>query len=581
MNKKMSTYILAEMASSHEGDPLIAEFIIKGAVQAKADGILFQLINLDTYIVSSDIDYEDYKSFYLGQEGWSGLIKKANSLGLDVWANIYDLESLEFCKDKQIKGFKFHSSNLENEDLVREVAKLKKTICLSIGGMEKEEIEKALKLIYLVDKEAKIHLMYGLQNFPTKPEGINLNFIRELANEVKLLWGYQDHSEPTSFSSTYLPILAISQGASIIEKHITYNRSLKGQDYEAALNPDEFADFVKDIKLVDNMLSKNLDEVSLDELKYKEYKTLIKVVAKKDIEAGEMFSKDNLTTMRVKRGKIKGSKLKFLLNQKAKQSYKKFDPINGDEFFKTGIFITARLKSTRLPKKAIKLILGKPMIELMIDRLKRCNINPIVMMTSTNPQDDPLVEIAKKNNIDYFRGSEDDVLVRLRDCAQKFDVDFVISVTADDPFKEPIFIEKMTERYFDTKFDFCEVNGLPNGCESYAVSRSALEKVCEIKDDSDTEIWGPYFKEPGIFKCETINVSDPSIFRPQYRVSVDTPEDFELVTKIFTILSEKKEYFNVYDICKLLDENKDLVKINSHIQQKRAPKIKIKPFKKD
>ncbi|MFC2070887.1 cytidylyltransferase domain-containing protein [Chloroflexota bacterium] len=244
--------------------------------------------------------------------------------------------------------------------------------------------------------------------------------------------------------------------------------------------------------------------------------------------------------------------------------------------FKTGIFITARLKSTRLPLKVIKPILGRPMVEWMIERLKRCNIEPLVMMTSTNPQDDPLVEIAGKNGITYFRGSEGDVLLRMRDCARQFDVDLVVSITADNPLVEPVFIEKMIDRYSQTQFDFCEIKGLPIGCFSYTVSRNALEKVFEIKDSSDTEIWGPYFKESGLFKCDVIEVTDPRILRSQYRLTVDTSEDFELVNRIFEILGKEKEYFNVYDICQLLDENEDLVKINAHIEQISAPQIELK-----
>jgi len=580
MKKKTSTYILAEMASSHEGDAKIAEFIIKSAAKAKADGILLQLFNLDTHIIPTDEDYEKAKDIYLDQKIWAALIKKANYLGLDVWANVYDLESAEFSRKQKVRGLKLHSSNLENEDLIKEVVEFKKDLLLSVGGAKKNEVEEILKFIYSIDKKAKVYLMYGLQNFPTKPEGINLNFIRELSKNLKVPFGYQDHSEPTSLASTYLPILAISQEASIIEKHITHDRNLKGYDYQAALNPDEFADFVKEIKVVDNILNKKTDEVSADELKYREYKSLMKIVAKKNIKTGEIFSKNNLAIMRAKKGEIKDKRLKLLLNKKSKLSYQKFEPIKRDELFKTGIFITARLKSRRLPYKIIKPILGRPMIEWMIERLKRCNISPMVIMTSTDPQDNPLMEIAKKNNIDYFRGSEEDVLIRIRDCARKFDRDLVISVTADNPLVEPIFLEKMIERYLETKFDFCEIKGLPIGCFGYALSRQALERVCQVKDSSDTEIWGSYFREPGIFKCEVIKIKDPNIFRPQYRVTVDTPEDFELVTKIFKILLKKKEYFNVYDICKLLDERENLVKINAKVQQKRVPKIRIKPFKK-
>jgi spore coat polysaccharide biosynthesis protein SpsF len=433
-----------------------------------------------------------------------------------------------------------------------------------------------MDLIYSTDKEASLCLMYGLQNFPTNPEGVNLNYITGLAEKYNLPFGYQDHSEPTSAASTYLPVMFVARGATIIEKHLTYDRSLKGQDYEAALNPDEFADFVRDIRIIDGILGKEPDEVSEDELKYREYKTLIKVVAIRDIKEGEVFSEDNLKLMRAKKGEVGGKKIKALLGRKAGASYKKYDTIKKDELPRVGIFITARLKSKRLPMKVIKPILGKPMIEWMIERLKHSNIEPIVMMTSTNPQDDPLIEIAEKCGIPHFRGSEDDVLLRIRDCNRKFDVDLIISVTADDPLKEPIFIDKMVERYYDTGYDFCEVDGLPNGCEAYAVSKSAVEKVCEAKDAADTEIWGPYFRDSGLFKCQVIKVTDPAILRPHYRITVDTPEDFEVVSKIFEILTREKEYFDVYDICKLLDENEDLVAINAHIEQRKAPPIKMK-----
>lgn len=564
------------MASSHEGKEKIAEFIIESVAKAQADGILFQLLDLPTYIVPNDEDFADINSFYMKQDVWARLIKKADVLNVDVWANVYDLASLNFCRGKKIRGFKLHSANLENEKLVRETVQMKKEMFLSVGGMEKGEVEKVLKMIYAIDRKAKITLMYGLQNFPTEPNAVNLNFVKDLAKTFKLPFGYQDHSEPESAASTYLSILAIEQGASTIEKHITHSRSLKGQDYEAALNPDEFSGFVKDIRTADLILSKNPKEISSEEFKYKDYKSIIKIVAKKDIKSGEKFTENNLAVMRTKKGEISGRHFDKLLGERAKLSYKKFESVKRSELFKVGIFITARLKSKRLPFKVIKPILGRPIIEWMIERLKYCNIEPIVMMTSTNPQDDPLVKIAQKNKIDYFRGSEDDVLLRIRDCARKFNVDLVVSATADDLFKEPIFIKKMVEKYFENRFDFCEIEGLPNGCESYAVSRKALEKVCQIKNASDTEIWGNYFRDTGKFKCEVIKVEDPNIYRPHYRVTVDTKEDFKLVTKILGILSKKKKYFNVYDICRLLDENPDLVKINACVKQKKAPKIKIK-----
>lgn len=565
------------MASSHEGSPKLAEFIINKVAKAKANGILLQIINLDTYIIPSDKDYKTIKNIYLNQKIWSKLIKQSVSKDLDVWANVYDVESVKFCKNKPIKGFKLHSSNLENKNLIYEAAKSKKELLLSVGGMLQDEIKEVIKLIHSINKKAKICLMYGLQNFPTNPETLNPNFIKKLASDLKLNFGYQDHSDPMSLASIYLPILFIANGASIIEKHITHNRKLKGLDYEAALNPDEFVAFVQNIRTADRLINKKSDQTCADEIKYRKYKSLIKIVAKKNIKIGEKFSEKNLAVMRAKKGQINGSELKFLLNKKSKSAYNKFDYIKKDELLKIGLFITARLKSTRLPFKAIKPILGKPMIEWMIERLKHCRIKPIVIMTSTNPQDDPLVKIAKKNKIDYFRGDEEDVLLRMRDCAIKFNTDLVISITGDNPLVEPIFIKKHIKRYSKTKFDFCETQGLPLGVGAYALSKNALLKVCGLKDSKDTEIWGPYFKKcPETSKCEAIKITDPAIAKPNYRLTVDTAEDFKLITQIIKRLSKKKKYFNIYDICKLLNKNPNLLTINAQIKQKSAAKIKFK-----
>jgi N,N'-diacetyllegionaminate synthase len=331
MSNKSSTYILAEMAASHEGDPAIARTIIKAAAGAEADGILFQIIDLNTYIIPSDEDYEEIKTCYMTGQEWSELIDLADSLGLEVWGNVYDLESVRLCERKKVKGYKLHSANLENEELVRAVVETSRELALSVGGMEKKEIDRILQLIYSVDKEADVHLMYGLQNFPTNPEGINLNFIKELAAEYGVAFGYQDHSEPNSAASMFLPVLAIAEGASVIEKHLTYDRSLKGEDYEAALNPDEFVEFVKNIRITDGILNKQSDEVSADELVYRQYKSLMKVVAKEPIRPGDLFTEDNLVVMRARKGEVEGNRIKSLLGKKAKSVYEKFEPLKKSE----------------------------------------------------------------------------------------------------------------------------------------------------------------------------------------------------------------------------------------------------------
>jgi spore coat polysaccharide biosynthesis protein SpsF len=143
---------------------------------------------------------------------------------------------------------------------------------------------------------------------------------------------------------------------------------------------------------------------------------------------------------------------------------------------KTAITITARLKSKRLPKKVIKKIEGKPMIEHQIERLKCAKLpDEIILCTSTNPQDDILVEVAEKTNIACFRGSEEDVLERLLEAAKKYYIDFIVSTTADNPLTDPQYIDKTIEKFNESNADYITSLDLPFGTFSYGVKVAALD----------------------------------------------------------------------------------------------------------
>ena len=141
------------------------------------------------------------------------------------------------------------------------------------------------------------------------------------------------------------------------------------------------------------------------------------------------------------------------------------------------------------PKKAIKPIVGKPMIRHQIERLRLAERpEQIVMCTSPVAEDDPLEEIAQDEGIKCYRGDPEDVLLRLTNAAKKFDVDTVVSCTADNPLTDPVYIDKLADFHTEGGYDYSKIEGLPFGTFSYAVSRSAMEEACEIKADHDTEV---------------------------------------------------------------------------------------------
>jgi spore coat polysaccharide biosynthesis protein SpsF len=243
----------------------------------------------------------------------------------------------------------------------------------------------------------------------------------------------------------------------------------------------------------------------------------------------------------------------------------------------TAILITARLKSTRLPMKVIKPILGRPMICHMLDRLKLAQRpQKIIICTSPLAQDDPLEEIADQEAVYCFRGPPDDVLLRLTRASAQFGVDIVVSCTADNPFVDPVYIDRLVDLHIAERNDYSRVEGLPFGTFSYALSYPAMVRACQIKAETDTEVWGGYFTQTGQFKTGVLQVTDPAVRRPDLRLTVDTPEDFELVTRIFDELYRDERIFSLTEIVALLDDRPDLRAINAQVKQKAAKPISLK-----
>jgi len=236
---------------------------------------------------------------------------------------------------------------------------------------------------------------------------------------------------------------------------------------------------------------------------------------------------------------------------------------------KIGFLIIGRLKSTRLPKKILLDIHGKPVISHMIQRLKLSNkIDTIILCTSINPQDKPLEKIAKDNDIECFLGDSDDVLLRMLNAAEKFNLDYILTITADCPFVDPFYADKIVEKYLETNADLIRQFDLPHGSFSYGVKVEALKKVVQMKDSSETEVWGHYFTDTGVFNVIDLDVEDQHHFRPGLRMTLDYPEDFQFFKKIFDALYKENEVFTLSDILTLLDNNPEIIQINKNCGQK-------------
>lgn len=237
--------------------------------------------------------------------------------------------------------------------------------------------------------------------------------------------------------------------------------------------------------------------------------------------------------------------------------------------------IQARIGSTRLPGKVLKKICGKTVLEHDIERLKRVkNINEIVIATTILEKDNSIIEEADRLGIKYYRGSEENVLSRYYFAAKENNADIVVRVTSDCPLIDSDVTEKIVQYFIDNseKYDYVSNTidrTYPRGLDTEVFSFKALEKAYnEAESQRDIEHVTPYiWDNVNLFRlAQYKNDMDYS----GLRWTLDTAEDFELISKIYSILYPyKNNNFNISDIVKLYIGNPELKEINGHIEQKK------------
>lgn len=234
---------------------------------------------------------------------------------------------------------------------------------------------------------------------------------------------------------------------------------------------------------------------------------------------------------------------------------------------KIGFLITARLKSSRLPLKLLRNLNGKSVVERVIERAKKVSyINEIVLCTSTNAQDRPLVDTALKNDIYYYLGSEEDVLKRLTDAASFFEMDCFVNITGENPLFAIEYANIIADNLRTGKYDFVYLEGLPIGCACYGLNAKALEVVCQVKKEIDTEIWGFLINQPDIFRVKKITVKKEYQLFDELRITTDYIEDYLMIQKIFSHFPSDK-IISYFEVVTLLKEQPEIFKINAMHKQ--------------
>jgi spore coat polysaccharide biosynthesis protein SpsF len=235
--------------------------------------------------------------------------------------------------------------------------------------------------------------------------------------------------------------------------------------------------------------------------------------------------------------------------------------------------IEARMRSSRLPGKVLHPAAGKPMLALLIERLRRARrVDDIVVATTDNPMDDVLEELARRLGVGWFRGSEEDVLDRVLKAAQSAAADVIVEVTGDCPLADPSVVDRLVSVYLENKYDYV-ANVLkrtyPDGLDVQVFATALLAEVASLtQDPADREHVSLYiYEHPARYKLHNVESNLPEKYW-HLRLTLDTQEDYELIAAIFNELYPTNPAFTLDDVLHLLDRRPQLRALNAEILDK-------------
>jgi spore coat polysaccharide biosynthesis protein SpsF len=236
--------------------------------------------------------------------------------------------------------------------------------------------------------------------------------------------------------------------------------------------------------------------------------------------------------------------------------------------------VQARMTSSRLPGKVLMDLGGRPLLEQMLDRLQRAaTLDEIVLATTVNASDDPVVELARAKGIGHFRGSEDDVLSRYIGAARAARAELVVRVTSDCPLIDPEVLDRVVARALDdtAPCDYAS-NTLqrtyPRGLDVEALHVDVLERIGRMARSRPAREHVTYFlhaERRDLFViADVVQEQDDS----ELRWTVDTPEDLELVRRIYATAGLPQRWRSYPELVQLVRAVPELVTFNAHIAQK-------------
>ena len=330
---KDGTYIIAELSANHGGKIEIAKETIKAAKEIGANAIKLQtskaeLITLnckkDDFIVKGGTLWDGrslfdlYSETQLPWEWHDELFRYARELGIDIFSSPFDKTAVDFLEKLNPSAYKIASFEITDYELIKYTASKGRPIIISTGIATIDEIQDAIDICRKEDNH-EIILLKCTSAYPAALEDANLMTIPNLAETFGVISGFSDHTLGTT-----APIVAVTLGAKVIEKHFILDKSIGSADVDFSLDKQEFAEMIQAIRDAEKLLGKIDYSMTDKKKKSRQYKRSLYIA--KDIKKGELFTEKNIRSVRPGHG-MHPKNLNKILGRKAEKDYKFGTPL--------------------------------------------------------------------------------------------------------------------------------------------------------------------------------------------------------------------------------------------------------------
>lgn len=570
------TEIVAEVANAHQGDPDQAISIAEAALKAGADAVKFQVYSAEELLVRSHPRYEHFSRQAFSQAVWTDLLSHFVCRKEKVYCDVFGLDALGIALEAEVHGIKIHSSDLSNYHLLDIASEQHKRVLLAVGGSTVKEIAQAVNQLTKDGASRRPMLLHGFQSYPTAVKDScleRLAWLKEMFGD-RCDVGYMDHVDAGDRFATIVPLMALSFGVTMLEKHVTMDRSAKGVDYFSSFNPDEFATFVQDVRKAESALS---DQTGLFSKEERHYRDTVKKhwVAVTGLKKGQQLAASDLVMKRVPQSQIFTIEFDRLVGRELSTDIGAQQVLTcGDVMSTVWACIVARSGSSRLPGKATLDFNGMPALAHLFARIRQAkSVDHMVFCTTTEVEDDHLVRLAESCGVTVHRGDRDDVLGRQLGAIEGNNVDIVVRVTGDDILVDPDYLDRAVAHHLGVNAEYTDLKSLPSGTEVEVFDAELMRTIHNgAMDPYGTEYLTTYV----INNCHQFRTTscpvDPE-HQHDWRLTLDTEEDREAIRRLLEGMcgAGKATDYRLDDIVAFIKEHPGIIAINANIRQRQTP----------